>query len=198
MEAPLPTQCLTTCELCWAPADVLCPSDDAFLCRRCDCLVHSANFLVARHHRTFLCRYCACPTASGASGASLPAASPLCLNCSPFNLAELGCSSRSESSNCSELTSDDDSERESLSHSYNTPAATASLLHRHKRPLPLQLSSQSVSVGDATSDSMSGIEEEPSSAGTSPTSSCSSMKEADGSALSHAKSTGSFYESAKG
>ncbi|KAL8136954.1 hypothetical protein V2J09_002955 [Rumex salicifolius] len=46
------------CELCSDAAAVYCPSDSAYLCRRCDSDVHAANFLVARHLRSGLCSGC--------------------------------------------------------------------------------------------------------------------------------------------
>ncbi|KAI5078189.1 hypothetical protein GOP47_0008013 [Adiantum capillus-veneris] len=156
MEVPLPTLAFTPCELCRAPAHVLCPSDDAFLCRPCDGLVHGANFLVARHHRSFLCCGCGCPTAMGASGASLPAASPLlCVNCPPMmEVAELCYSSISESSECSsELTSDCEYEWEFSPHPFSTSAGTGSFLHKCSGPLQLH-------VPSAMSDAISDVDEE--------------------------------------
>lgn len=46
------------CELCKSEAYVYCEADGAFLCRKCDKLVHSANFLAQRHIRCILCGIC--------------------------------------------------------------------------------------------------------------------------------------------
>ncbi|XP_050205866.1 zinc finger protein CONSTANS-LIKE 2-like [Mercurialis annua] len=59
------------CELCKFPARIYCESDDASLCWRCDQKVHGANFLVARHARTLLCKTCRSPTPWKASGFQL-------------------------------------------------------------------------------------------------------------------------------
>ncbi|KAF6162999.1 hypothetical protein GIB67_021148 [Kingdonia uniflora] len=49
---------MTSCELCSSRASLYCEADDAFLCRRCDRIVHGANFLALRHIRCFLCGTC--------------------------------------------------------------------------------------------------------------------------------------------
>ncbi|GJT74895.1 zinc finger protein CONSTANS-LIKE 1-like protein [Tanacetum coccineum] len=59
---------MKSCELCKSPARIYCESDQASLCWTCDTKVHSANFLVARHSRTLLCRNCQSPTPWSASG----------------------------------------------------------------------------------------------------------------------------------
>ncbi|CAJ1978991.1 unnamed protein product [Sphenostylis stenocarpa] len=50
--------CSTSCELCGFQASLYCLADDAYLCRKCDKWVHSANFLALRHVRCFLCNTC--------------------------------------------------------------------------------------------------------------------------------------------
>ncbi|KAI4334080.1 hypothetical protein L6164_018816 [Bauhinia variegata] len=47
-----------SCELCGLKASLYCQADDAYLCRKCDKLVHKANFLALRHVRSFLCKTC--------------------------------------------------------------------------------------------------------------------------------------------
>ncbi|KAL0301816.1 UNVERIFIED_CONTAM: B-box domain protein 30 [Sesamum radiatum] len=46
------------CELCSLDASLYCAADDAFLCRKCDGIVHAANFLAQRHIRRLLCSGC--------------------------------------------------------------------------------------------------------------------------------------------
>lgn len=48
----------TSCELCGLQASLYCKADDAYLCGKCDKLVHEANFLALRHIRCFLCNSC--------------------------------------------------------------------------------------------------------------------------------------------
>lgn len=70
------------CDLCaGAAARVLCESDEAALCWGCDAAVHGANFIVARHARSLLCRTCFSPTAWRASGARVGPAASLCGRC---------------------------------------------------------------------------------------------------------------------
>ncbi|KAL9689418.1 hypothetical protein QQ045_009803 [Rhodiola kirilowii] len=59
------------CELCKLPARLYCESDQACLCPACDLKVHAANFLVARHTRTLLCKTCQAPTPWVACGTRL-------------------------------------------------------------------------------------------------------------------------------
>ncbi|KAK4420525.1 B-box domain protein 31 [Sesamum alatum] len=47
-----------SCELCRSDASVYCAADGAFLCSKCDGIVHAANFLAGRHVRRLLCRGC--------------------------------------------------------------------------------------------------------------------------------------------
>ncbi|PHT73180.1 hypothetical protein T459_23965 [Capsicum annuum] len=49
---------ILSCELCKSVASIYCQADDAYLCRKCDKLVHAANFLAQRHIRCILCGYC--------------------------------------------------------------------------------------------------------------------------------------------
>ncbi|KAI7743223.1 hypothetical protein M8C21_002765 [Ambrosia artemisiifolia] len=74
---------MKSCELCKSPAKIYCDSDQASLCWTCDTKVHSANFLVARHSRTLLCRHCQSPTPWTAAGDKLsPSAVSVCEKCS--------------------------------------------------------------------------------------------------------------------
>lgn len=73
---------IKSCELCKSPANVYCDSDQASLCWNCDNKVHSANFLVARHSRSLLCRVCRSPTPWFASGEKLgPSTVSVCEKC---------------------------------------------------------------------------------------------------------------------
>ncbi|XP_076909714.1 uncharacterized protein LOC143567087 [Bidens hawaiensis] len=73
---------MKSCELCKSLAKIYCESDHASLCWTCDSKVHSANFLVARHSRSLLCRVCQSPTPWTASGEKLgPSAVSICENC---------------------------------------------------------------------------------------------------------------------
>ncbi|KAL3509568.1 hypothetical protein ACH5RR_028969 [Cinchona calisaya] len=69
------------CELCNGLAKLHCESDQASLCWSCDFKVHSANFLVARHSRTLLCRVCQSPTPWTATGTKLCPTVSACRNC---------------------------------------------------------------------------------------------------------------------
>ncbi|AQK50450.1 B-box type zinc finger family protein [Zea mays] len=69
------------CELCGAAARVYCGADEATLCWGCDAQVHGANFLVARHARSLLCRGCARPTPWRAAGPRLGPTVSLCVRC---------------------------------------------------------------------------------------------------------------------
>ncbi|KAF5754521.1 putative transcription factor interactor and regulator Znf-B family [Helianthus annuus] len=73
---------MKTCELCKSAAKIYCDSDQASLCWTCDNKVHSANFLVARHSRSLLCRKCQSTTPWTASGEKLgPSAVSICEKC---------------------------------------------------------------------------------------------------------------------
>jgi hypothetical protein len=69
------------CELCGASARVYCAADEATLCWGCDARVHGANFLVARHERALLCRWCSRPTPWRAAGPRLGPTASLCNRC---------------------------------------------------------------------------------------------------------------------
>ncbi|KAI7729480.1 hypothetical protein M8C21_026385 [Ambrosia artemisiifolia] len=70
------------CELCKSTARIYCESDRASLCWTCDTKVHSANFLVAKHARSLLCRVCQSPTHWSASGDRLcRSTASVCENC---------------------------------------------------------------------------------------------------------------------
>ncbi|KAL7608102.1 hypothetical protein Lser_V15G11244 [Lactuca serriola] len=73
---------MKSCELCKSMARIYCESDQASLCWSCDSKVHSANFLVARHSRSLLCRVCQSPTPWTASGEKLgPSTASVCEKC---------------------------------------------------------------------------------------------------------------------
>lgn len=67
-----------------------CESDDARLCFDCDAKVHGANFLVARHCRTLLCRICHGPTPWKAEGPRLGPTLSLCHNCLDGKTSAIG------------------------------------------------------------------------------------------------------------
>ncbi|GER28334.1 B-box zinc finger family protein [Striga asiatica] len=90
---------LRHCELCTAAATVYCPSDAAFLCRKCDAEVHGANFLVARHLRRPVCPSCRNPTGDEFSGAGLRSPRDTFQSCSPAS-EDGGSVSSSYSSDC--------------------------------------------------------------------------------------------------
>ncbi|EEF39678.1 hypothetical protein RCOM_0506950 [Ricinus communis] len=69
------------CELCKYPAKTYCEFDEASLCWGCDAKVHGANFLVARHTRTLLCRSCQSLTPWKASGSRLGCIVSVCDVC---------------------------------------------------------------------------------------------------------------------
>ncbi|GER27204.1 B-box type zinc finger family protein [Striga asiatica] len=69
------------CELCKNIASMYCNSDRASLCWDCDSHVHMANFLVAKHIRTLLCRACQSPTSWTGSGPKLGPTISLCDKC---------------------------------------------------------------------------------------------------------------------
>ncbi|CAA6672011.1 unnamed protein product [Spirodela intermedia] len=69
------------CELCGMAARTRCESDEADLCWECDAEVHGANFLVARHLRSLLCRTCQGPTPWRAEGPRLGPSVSVCLIC---------------------------------------------------------------------------------------------------------------------
>lgn len=73
---------MKSCELCKSSARIYCESDQASLCWSCDGKVHSANFLVARHSRSLLCRVCQSPTPWTATGEKLgPSTASICEKC---------------------------------------------------------------------------------------------------------------------
>ena len=73
---------MKSCVLCKSLARIYCESDQASLCWSCDSKVHSANFLVARHSRSLLCRVCQSPTPWTASGEKLgPSTVSVCEKC---------------------------------------------------------------------------------------------------------------------
>ncbi|XP_022941291.1 histone H3.v1-like [Cucurbita moschata] len=69
------------CELCGQLARTFCESDRANLCWDCDEKVHCANFLVAKHSRSLLCRACQSPTPWTASGRKLTPTVSVCEGC---------------------------------------------------------------------------------------------------------------------
>ncbi|ESW04595.1 hypothetical protein PHAVU_011G108800 [Phaseolus vulgaris] len=93
------------CELCKLPARIFCESDQASLCWDCDAKVHGANFLVARHSRTLLCRTCHSSTPWKASGARLANAASICNRCAASTAEE---QDETESGNDEEPDTEDD------------------------------------------------------------------------------------------
>lgn len=69
------------CELCNSIATMFCESDQAILCWDCDARVHSANFLVAKHSRTLLCKSCQSVTPWTGSGPKLGPTVSVCESC---------------------------------------------------------------------------------------------------------------------
>ncbi|KAL9157293.1 hypothetical protein ABFS82_09G133600 [Erythranthe guttata] len=69
------------CELCSGEAAVFCSADNAHLCWSCDARVHSANFLVARHVRQFLCSACNNLTGHSISGVGSDLVPATCSSC---------------------------------------------------------------------------------------------------------------------
>ncbi|KAL3645412.1 hypothetical protein CASFOL_010592 [Castilleja foliolosa] len=78
-----------SCELCEGTARIHCESDHASLCWDCDAEVHSANFLVARHSRNFLCHVCQSPTPWSASGPKLGTTAAVCQQCAMGEICEV-------------------------------------------------------------------------------------------------------------
>ncbi|KAK7257517.1 hypothetical protein RIF29_31546 [Crotalaria pallida] len=74
------------CELCGLKASLYCQADDAYLCTKCDKLVHKANFLALRHIRCFLCNTCQNLTRRYLIGASLEVVLPETINLAEENL----------------------------------------------------------------------------------------------------------------
>lgn len=73
---------MKNCELCKSTARIYCDSDRASLCWTCDAQVHSANFLVAKHSRSLLCKICQSPTKWSAFGEKLsPSTASICGIC---------------------------------------------------------------------------------------------------------------------
>ena len=74
-----PTRGSISCELCGLKASLYCHADNAYLCRKCDKLVHKANFLALRHIRCFLCNNCQNLTRRYLIGASVEVVLPTAL-----------------------------------------------------------------------------------------------------------------------
>uniref|UniRef100_A0A5B7BXP1 Putative B-box zinc finger protein 32 n=1 Tax=Davidia involucrata TaxID=16924 RepID=A0A5B7BXP1_DAVIN len=70
-----------SCELCSSQASLYCQADDAFLCRKCDKLVHGANFLAQRHIRCLLCNTCQSLTQRYLIGTSVEVVLPTIVSC---------------------------------------------------------------------------------------------------------------------
>ncbi|BAT90225.1 hypothetical protein VIGAN_06142900 [Vigna angularis var. angularis] len=96
------------CELCKLPARIFCESDQASLCWDCDAKVHSANFLVARHSRTLLCRTCHSPTPWKAAGARLSNAASICHRCAASAASAAEEPDETESGNDEEPSTEED------------------------------------------------------------------------------------------
>ncbi|XP_045814400.1 B-box domain protein 30-like [Trifolium pratense] len=69
------------CELCKKPAKLFCESDQASLCWECDAKVHTANFIVTKHHRFLLCHICQSLTPWHGTGPKFVPTISLCNHC---------------------------------------------------------------------------------------------------------------------
>jgi hypothetical protein len=69
------------CELCKNPAKLFCESDQASLCWECDAKVHTANFIVTKHHRFLLCHICQSLTPWHGTGPKFVPTISLCNHC---------------------------------------------------------------------------------------------------------------------
>ncbi|KAB2604788.1 zinc finger protein CONSTANS-LIKE 15-like [Pyrus ussuriensis x Pyrus communis] len=69
------------CQLYGVRARVHCEPDQARLCWDCDGKVHRANFLVAKHPRSLLCRGCQSPTPWTGSGPKVTPTVSVCQIC---------------------------------------------------------------------------------------------------------------------
>ncbi|XP_004485688.1 uncharacterized protein [Cicer arietinum] len=69
------------CELCNNPAKLFCESDQASLCWECDTKVHTANFIVTKHHRFLLCHICQSLTPWHGTGPNFVPTISLCNHC---------------------------------------------------------------------------------------------------------------------
>lgn len=98
---------MKNCELCQLPARTYCESDQAILCWDCDFKVHGANFLVARHSRTLLCRACHAPTPWKASGEKLGHTFSVCQRCVARNETR-GDDEESQGGNDDDIDTDND------------------------------------------------------------------------------------------
>jgi len=73
------------CELCKSPAKLFCESDQASLCWECDAKVHTANFIVTKHHRFLLCHICQSLTPWHGTGPKFVPTISLCNHCNNNN-----------------------------------------------------------------------------------------------------------------
>ncbi|EPS65041.1 hypothetical protein M569_09739, partial [Genlisea aurea] len=69
------------CDLCKRKARLQCEADQASLCWDCDSKVHAANFLVARHSRSLLCRVCGSLLSWSAAGSRVLPIASSCEEC---------------------------------------------------------------------------------------------------------------------
>ncbi|KAL3848931.1 hypothetical protein ACJIZ3_010813 [Penstemon smallii] len=85
-----------TCELCEGVARIHCESDQASLCWDCDAKVHSANFLVARHSRNWICHVCQSTTPFYSSGLKLRHVICVCVKCVHERICDRSCEEENE------------------------------------------------------------------------------------------------------
>ncbi|XP_060210894.1 B-box domain protein 30-like [Lycium barbarum] len=90
-----------SCELCKSEASVYCQADDAFLCRKCDKLVHGANFLAQRHIRCIICGVCKRLTHRYLIGVSSQVILPTVVSFTQRSISKLSSDDNSDEDNCS-------------------------------------------------------------------------------------------------
>ncbi|KAG6572307.1 B-box domain protein 30, partial [Cucurbita argyrosperma subsp. argyrosperma] len=93
------------CELCGSRASLYCQADEAYLCQKCDKMVHSANFLALRHVRCLLCNTCQRATRRYLLGASMEVVLPSIVSSSLMerNFQNYHCGSDDYDQNSSQL-----------------------------------------------------------------------------------------------
>ncbi|CAA0835958.1 B-box type zinc finger family protein [Striga hermonthica] len=96
------------CDLCKNVASMYCNSDQASLCWDCDSRIHVANFLVAKHTRTLLCRACQGPTSWTGSGPKLGPTFSVCDRCVRSGNAKLEEDDDDDDDDVEEEDDDDD------------------------------------------------------------------------------------------
>ncbi|KAJ8527842.1 hypothetical protein K7X08_015293 [Anisodus acutangulus] len=95
-----------SCELCKSEATIYCQADDAFLCRKCDKLVHGANFLAQRHIRCILCGVCKRLTQRYLIGVSSEVILPIVVSFTHRSIRSLSSDEYSDEENCSRIVNE--------------------------------------------------------------------------------------------